>query len=144
MKITLKTNSTYILYYSQSLEKYLLIIFVVLALPFIMQFAVDPRILCISAPMVIELNFIFANCSNEIPFQRQTTILRTNVTRKVLSLCAYIKTQSKLCSLYFRHKAILHCVSLLVLKLRSQGNSLLSASLPSCSFLPIGGDFPFY
>ena len=36
---------------------------------FIMQFAVDPRILCLSAPMVIELKFIFANCFNEISFQ---------------------------------------------------------------------------
>jgi len=37
---------------------------------FIMQFAVDPRIFCLSAPVVIELKFIFANCFSEISFQR--------------------------------------------------------------------------
>ena len=106
---------------------------------FIMQFAVDPRILCLSAPKVIGLKFIFANCFREISFQRQMTILRTDVTRKVLSPCVYIKTQSKLCSLHFRSKAILHGIYLLVLKLKSQGNSL---NCPTC-ILPISWRFSF-
>lgn len=74
------------------------------------------------------LIFTFAKCSNKTPFRRQITILKINVTRKVSSLCAYIKIQSKLCNLHRRHNAVLHGIYWLVLKLRRQGNSLFSAS----------------
>lgn len=106
---------------------------------FLLQFAVDPRILCLYAPKVMGLKFIFANCFSEISFQRQMTILRTDVTRKILSPCVYIKTQSKLCSLHFRNKARLHGIYLLVLKLKSQENSL---NCPTC-ILPIRWRFSF-
>lgn len=61
----------------------------------------------------------------------QPCILKTNITKKILSLCAYIKIQNELNSLPFRHNAILHGVCILVLKLRSQGNSLLSRAVTS-------------